>query len=413
MFRAKSCPFILLLVFILPINLFCQDPSAHKPAFRNTRTVDARVDVNYWSARLDGMDLLNSISGRELMFHAESGNSIAVPEGYVSTEFSRDGSNLVITSVLPTNKSKVGDKILRLQVYAASGRLRFELQRNYVFDEPLPVMSVLDGDRGIVLGNSFTGIVNFYGRTGELIRAAELFAGSYPDLERILVIAASGETDLVAVAASRRSSSPLDSGAPDPSGEPTVFAFSVDGREEWRKNLPGTTPGHIAVSPDGQFLLASSYASDSKGNIDKHTALLDRRGQELKEYDFLFRMAEFSHDSRFLIMANRSVARCIQLPGGEELWHQEVSRKQGMITAVKIGEDPATTFILVAKDEFKDRDFIFTNPQLLIFDRAGSQIQRIDFAGREFKRPALFLKSDGRKFGVGFRDRFMYFEPIN
>ncbi len=398
-----------LLILLFPLQLFCQNSNARKLFSKDPQSQYKGENVLFWHVNLDGdkTSRLISISDQLITFQGISKKNLALPEGFIKTIFARDGSEICVLSA--KNLQSDGNKMLTLQFYSNKAELIFELTQKHVYDESIPEVYVLNENKGFLLGNSAVGELWFYDNNGVLKIEVDLFPGAQFDLERIMSIEASGDARVIAVLATRRSASPMDSGVPNPSGEPTLFVFSNDGNELWSRSLSEMAGGEVAVSPRGQYILASSYSTDSRGGLKRVTTLFDYKGEQIKTFDFLFQKTSFSISENILLMADRQTVNAVQLPSGKQVWQYKIKHKDGLITAVQMGNELQTSLILVAKDAFKNGAFVFIEPKLIILNRLGKSIQTLDFSEREFVNPALFTSPGPETVGLGFRDAFLTF----
>ncbi len=398
-----------LVILLSPLQLFCQKTISKKIFSKDPQSQYKGENVLSWHVNLDSEKTgqLISVSDQLITFQGISHNILALPEGFIKTKFAQDGSGICILST--KNLQNDRDKMLTLQFYSDRAELIFELNQKHVYDEPIPEVFVFNENRGFLLGNNAVGKLWFYDNQGRLENEIDLFPGAKFDLERILSIDASGDTRLIAVLATRRSASPMDSGVPNPSGEPTLFVFSNDGNEIWSRSLSEMAGGEVAVSPSGQYMLASSYSTDSRGGLRRVTTLFDSKGEQIQTFDFLFQTTSFSFSDTVLLMADRQTVKAVQLQSGKQEWQYKIKRQDGLITAVQIGKELQTSLILVAKDVFKNGAFVFVKPKLMVLNRLGKSIQTLDFPEREFVNPALFTSPGAETVGLGFRDAFLTF----
>ena len=271
---------------------------------------------------------------------------------------------------------------------------------------------MLNENKGFVLGNSAIGKLWFHNYQGKLVHEVELFPGSRFDLERVLTIDASRDAQVIAVLATKRSASPQDADVLNPSGEPTLFTFTVEGNQIRSRALAESTGGEISVSPNGQYFIAGSYSWDSRGGLKRVTTLFDDQGELIKSYDFLFQTTAFSFTENYLLMADRQTVNAVELPSGNRVWQHKIKHDDGLVTAVAIGKDLQTSFVLVGKDAFRNGAFVFIDAKLLVLNQLGKPIQSLDFPEREFVNPALFTSPGAETVGVGFRDVFFRFKVI-
>jgi hypothetical protein len=80
-----------------------------------------------------------------------------------------------------------------------------------------------------------------------------------------------------------------------------------------------------------------------------------------------------------------------------------------MIAAVDISNKGEIAALLVAKSEFKDKSFIFTDPQIKILDSNGKLLQELQMADQQFEKPALNLSDDAKIIFIGFKNAYQIY----
>lgn len=405
--------------FSLPLSseLYCQKRIT--PSLRYEITTSQKVGrpVKSWlfpeQIEKGGLPII-AVQDKQIKWirNVES-KSLDLPDGYLTTLFSKGGNYFGIISLIESLKTSNRNKILQIEIYTSAGEKLFSLSRNQYYDDSIPAIVISDFNGSMIMGQNSIGKLWFYHQDGELSREVELFSDASFDLERTLHLDLSEDGTSLAVAASKRGASQLGSKAPKPSGEPHLFLFTRSGDEVWRKTLPDFGTSAAAISERGDFLIANSYSVDMRGNIKKTTSLFDNHGARIANFDLLFKYAHFSPDSEFLILAENTKARVVELSTGQTAWSHNISRKQGMITVVRLANKAAVAVLLVAKNEFKNGEFVFTNSRLEVFDRFGALHQEIIVKDETFKIPALRLSPDHQKIIVGFENAYYIYEANN
>jgi hypothetical protein len=237
-----------------------------------------------------------------------------------------------------------------------------------------------------------------------------LFRDTEYDLERILQIDLSKDGTTVAIVAGKRGASPAGSNAPDPSAEPHLFLFSLNGMELFRKPLPDFNTSATAISDNSQYIAANSYTAAIDGNITKRTIIVDNTGKKIGQVNVLFKQADFTSDSKFLILADNNVAKVFNLTTRKISWSYSISEWEGMITAVDISNNGEISALLVAKSNFGDGTFMFTNSRLKILNSGGNLLQELEMTDQEFEKPALNLSDDSKKIFIGFRNAYQIYQ---
>lgn len=326
--------------------------------------------------------------------------------GYVKTIFSPGGKYLG----METSKEKTAEKIFQLEIFSNTGKALFKINRPQYYDEPYPVVIISDKDGSVVLGQSAAGKLCFYNQTGTIISEVDLFVDDKFALERTFQLAVSSDGNNLTVLANKRPASLTGAGVPEPSGEPHLFLFTLNGKKLWQHPLPELNAGQVAISPAAKYLIASSYTADVNGKVNKSTLLFDSKGNQIANYDFLFRNAYFSADLKYLLLTANSIVKCVNLPLAMVKWSFEFPRSQGMITAAGIAHQGEHAIILLAQNEYRKGAFIYTNPRLIILDDSGRKIQEIKIPGETFFTPALSFTPDYNYIAIGFKDSYQIYQ---
>ncbi len=398
---------LLLAPVLLVTDLSCQVLPKRSAPYRQLQMLPMQQEVQAWKflhAESAAGPAYLALEPDRIVLQSDTGaaKSIPLPPHFVEFSASRSGRDFGVVSVVSRSKNPRTEKIVHLRVYSLSGNPLYDLKRPRYFDEPMPSYVISDADGRAIIGVNATGQLYFYDTGGNLLREVTLFRDAEYDLERILQMDVSEDGNSVAVLASKRGSAPLDSDAPNPSGEPHLFLFDREGRELWRKPLPETSAGQLALSPDGQYLLASTYSVDMKGHIFKGTSIVDRNAREIGRVTALFRVADFAPAAHLAFLADRNRAVLIDLKTGTARWEYLLSRKQGMIAAVDLAHDAEQVVLLAAKNQYEGHRFVFTDPLVFILDGTGKEIQSIQVEDAKFLSPALMLNENDGKIYLGF-----------
>jgi hypothetical protein len=264
--------------------------------------------------------------------------------------------------------------------------------------------------KGTIIGQNTTGEILFYDSNGSLLRKVALFSDAEYDLERILQIDLSRDGTTAAMVAGKRGASPAGSDAPRPSADPYLFLFSLNGEELLRKPLPDSNTSAAAISDNSQYIAASSYTIAIEGDITKRTIIFDNTGGEIGQVDMLFKLARFSSDSKFLILADNNTAKVVSLTNGMTVWSHTIPKREGMISAADISNKGEIAVLLIAENEFRDGTFIYTNPRLIVLNSNGASLQELEMSDQEFETPALNLSDGSTKIFVGFKNAYQIYQ---
>ena len=344
---------------------------------------------------LNTEDALLSLDDKNITIRSASGQKrIFLPEYFIDLYTSRSGAYFAVTALIPQKKYQPADKQLQVDVYSAQGNLLYTIQRHKHYDDPIPQVVVSDNDGSLILGESAEGRLFFYSSNGQLIRRVVLFTDANYDLERTLQIAVNAAGDRITVLAGKRSASPLDSDAPNPSAEPYLFLFDADGIEQWRKPLAQTTPQNVAISPDGSSVFAGSFSAYTDGRIEKRTQLFRENGTVINALPLLFRSAEFLSSDAKALLADRSTVYLVDARNGKITAQKAFPPEKGMITAARFDREGNRIFVLTARNRFEDGRFIFKQPALHILTPKGTTVQTMPFPNETFIQPALQIDND-------------------
>jgi WD40 repeat protein len=407
MTRLSAILFTLFSIFITFSLLYSQEIGDVQ--FELTRSEDFTKSINKWLFPTE--ESIISIDKKQITRRSDSGaNHFTLAEDALKVIFSK-GSNyfgIVRLNRVPEGSSE--NRKLRIEVYTANGEKLYEIQRNYYYDDSLPLVAISEPDGSLIMGQNTSGEIRFYNPNGFLLRKVRLFDDAEYDLERVLQIDLSKDGTSVAIVAGKRGASPAGSNAPNPSAEPHLFLFYLNGMELLRKPLADFNTSATAISDDGQYIAANSYTVAIKGDITKRTIIFDNSGKEIGEVNLLFKRAGFSPDSKFLILADNNAAKVFNLTTGKISWSYTISKREGKITAVDISNNGEISALLVAKSKFGDGTFMFTNPRLKILNNSGNLLQELEMSGQEFEKPALNLWDDSKKIFIGFRKTYQIYQ---
>ena len=335
--------------------------------------------------------------------------SLDFSNDYFQTIFSETGNYFAVTTLTGRTGNPNQARTFAFTVYSANRAELYSLTFRHFYDQPFPTVVISDQDGAAVVGHSATGEIRFYDQSGNLVAEKQLFPSAEYDLERILDISLSADGSRVAVAATKRGSAPNGSSALHPSGEPHLFLFTPKGEEIRSIPLPGYQTSGCVISPNGAFVVANSYTVESGGSVVRQDQVFNAEGTIVARLDLLFKYAQFSPDNRSLLLANNSTAKMVDLTTGTIVWRHQISADQGMITAARVANEGKVSLLLVAKNEFRNRAFIFTHPRLMIFNQTGEILQQIELTDQVFHKPALGLTVDGQQISIGFNHSYQIF----
>ncbi len=369
---------------LLSFGIFARE----KQKFEAHPLLKAKLEQNFKSLRIvnlkaDGSPNVLYIRDGELVL---GDKRLPLPENFYGIRYAPSNQFFATLALIPLSKTRLPEKELRIQVYTQEMSPLYQVRQKLASHEPIPLTVVTDNGQ-LILGKSEIGRLLFYSSAGELMQTVDLFPEAAYDLERILIVKPAEQSGSVAVLATMRGSAPMESEAQNPSGEPHLFLFDSSGKEKWRVPIAQTTAQNLAISPDGKYLVASGYSVLREQQLVKKTILFKKDGTSFKEFSFLFHQAHFTPQTQRLLLANHSTVRQIDLKTGTLLWEKSFNPKQGMITA--IAQDSTTAMVLMAQNRFENKQFIFKNPALILFDLDGNQLQELPFTNDVFLKPLL------------------------
>lgn len=407
MIRFGIISIILLSVVITSFLLYSQRINDNQ--FELVKTEDFAKSIKNWG--FPATKPIIAIDDKQITWISNfKENHFNLPADALKIIFSKNSNYFAIVRLNYNSEYNNKNKELQVDVYTASKEKLYEIQRNQYYDDPFPFIAISDFDGSLIIGQNTIGEIWFYNQNGLLNDKIRLFSDTEYDLERILQIAFSKDGTTAAILAGKRGASPSDSNAPNPSAEPHLFLFSLQGEELLRKPLPDFNAAFMAISDSGQYIAASSFTITLDGNLTKRTTIVDNTGNEISHIGLLCKLAEFSTDSKFLVLADNDTAQVFDLTSGNILWSYGVSKTDGMISAVDISNNGEIVALLIAKSEFKDRTFIFTNPLLKIFNNKGSLLQKMEITNQEFEKPAFNLSDDAKKIFIGFKNAYQIYQ---
>jgi len=397
--------FLLLLFF-----LFANRTDLIAQSFKLAETKLSANPVEAWFSA-PSSDVIGKITRSEIvLINNTTQKRLKLANDYLKTVLSKNGKYVAIMRLTDEDKQQHVQHIM-VDVYTTNADVLYQIQMQQFYDDTLPTIMLSD-EGSMIAGQAASGTVWFYNAAGALTKEVRLFSTSSYDLERVLQLDLSAGTQRLAVIATERNASHLQGRADYISANPFVFLFDLSGNEEWRQPLPESSAGRILMSPDGQYIVASSYSVDMRGYVKRNTRLFDRNGDKITDFDYLFRTSAFSPDSQFLLLAEKNKAMAVRTEDGHKSWQKRVSRTKGMVAAVSLTNDGQTSAVLVAKNKFQNKKFIFFDPEIQIINKSGNVIQTIDLSDETFVAPEFKFSTTGKELSVGFRQSLQIYEAV-
>jgi hypothetical protein len=323
------------------------------------------------------------------------------PPRFLKTSFSKNGRFFAIQTLNPRETVEKVDRELTISIYSDLKKESYRLVRTVYYDHSFPSLTISGSDGSMVLGENDSGELWFYDENGELIRQVMLFPEAEYDLEKVLDLDMSEDGSRIAVVAGKRGGSPIGSNAINPSAEPHLFFFTGDGQELWRKLLPDYNSTEVAISSNGQVIVANSFTISVEGKLNKRTLVFRQNGDIITEADMLFKQARFSEDTEYLLLASNQELQMVDLIAGKVMWSQKVLRKEGMIVDLDIADGGKQVAVLLAINEWNGSQFVYRQPLITIYDDRGEKIQKLTFADESSSKPAIHFINQDKNLLVG------------
>jgi hypothetical protein len=234
----------------------------------------------------------------------------------------------------------------------------------------------------------------FLNNEGQTLRESFIFSKAPYSQERPFFMAASAEAFVVLT-----QFMPLTNAK---AIAPVCMRFSASGEEQWRRELPAGTAGGLAISDDGELIVASRYlvhVADNGSRVESTISLLQRDGKLLANGDGLFRKAIFARDNSRLLLMDRRQLRALDIPNGKVLWQVNLSRRAEMFVDMAANAEQDKVFALVGSSVFKENRFVFESVRLIGFDNKGQQIIEMPVK-TALSSPALLISADGQRLAL-------------
>jgi hypothetical protein len=302
-----------------------------------------------------------------------NGNAIAVLEKAASA---RDGND---------------ESLLILRWFVRNGRQMGAYNFLQHSDDPLPQVSFNATGTHLVIAQPAIARLTFLSSDGQTLRELFVFSKAPYSHERSFFMAASAEAFVV-----------LSQSMPSTSAEavaPICICFTASGEEQWRRELAAGTAGGLAISDDGELIVASRYLVEVANNdsrVESTTSLLQRDGKLLASVDGLFRKAVFAQDNSRLLLMDRRQLRALAIPSGKVLWQTNLSRRAEMFVGIAANAEQGKVFALVGSSVFKENRFVFENVRLLGFDNKGQQQFKMPMK-TALSSPVLMVSEEGQR----------------
>jgi hypothetical protein len=331
-----------------------------------------------------------SASGLTLFDH-EGKETAEISGTFLKHWVNPDGSAVAVLERSANAKDGNDKSSLILRWFDRSGRQMGAYNFSQHPDDPLPQISFNATGSHLVIAQPAIAKLIFLNNDGQTLRETLIFPDAQHSLERPFFIAASAQAFAV-----------LSQPAPSTSAEavaPICMRFSTSGEEQWRRELTAGTAGGLAISDDGELIVASRYlvhVAESGSHIESTISLLQHDGKLLATIDGLFRKAVFAQNNSRLLLMDRRQLRALEIPSGKLLWQTSLSRRAEMFVDITANAEQDKVFALVGSSVFKENRFVFENARLLGFDNKGRQ-QVEQSMKSTLSSPALIISEDGQR----------------
>lgn len=292
---------------------------------------------------------------------------------------------------------------IKLDIFNDKGERLWELPITWGYDDPLPGFYISDKDGSLVLSDNSEGVLYFYDSKGELRKKADLFVGDKWNNERSVSCCFSCDSDYFVVNALKNYDTQ------EGVGKSYIILFDSSGNEIWRRPLKEKISANVEISSSGNYIVASGYkVSKELGIESKSTFLLNKDGETIYRYPWLFRRAMFSSDDRFIALGEKNRARLIKIQTGEILWETEFTKRVRALDISRYG----LVLVETARGKYKEGIFVYYDPEVTVITPGGEKIYEKEFTGSQFFTPYIKILDSGKGFGVGFTDRFLFYKEM-
>lgn len=316
-----------------------------------------------------------------LIWHDQQGSKrLALSGQFLQHTISSNGEGIAVLEKIAKD-----EPALRLQWHDRNGRSLGSNVLAWHEDDPLPQICLSANGSALLLGQSTSAQVMFFAADGQTIRDQKLFGEVAYSNERPLFLAASDKFFFV-----------LSQNIPTPVNSPMLVCFSAAGEEQWRRDLPAGTPGGVAVSPNGNWILAGRYQVTNDNRVESSLHLFDGDGALRATVHGLFRQTCFAENGQRLLLMDRRQLRLLSLPDAKQLWQYNLPRRNEMFVGIASDAKGENHFALAAVSTFKNGRFVFEQARLIKFNASGRQ-QSSTAIKTGLIEPVIALSREGRR----------------
>ena len=346
-----------------------------------------------------------------MQFLDPSGQILAHLERSPQSRFflSKEGNFIGIQELSVAGEKRGSPRMLSLTLYSRDGRKLWSLKQPLGGDEPVPSFYLSDPGR-VVMVQPLQGIISFLDEQGSLAGEVRLFPGAMDETERGVACAFSADGNYVAVNILLHHARPGDEMSPRGKGRSYLVLFDSRGKEIWRRELEQEISDRVAISPNGQAVVAGAYSVKGLDAVQRATYLYDAGGELIGAFDFPFRQAAFSWDGRFLLLGQKNSIHLLDTQTGQVLWEKMLPGEAGQIRALDLSPDGSLALAQLARGAYLGPRFVYASPRVLLFDEGGHQVWQGDFPEDSFIQPVARFLEDGSGFLLAFHNRYLIYE---
>lgn len=320
-------------------------------------------------------------SANEILLATSASSSLKLSGSFLKHEISANGRALL---ALEKSSEKNETPSLRLRWFDEQGAQRGAHALAWHEDDPLPHIILNEPGTHALVFEPATARAQFMEEPAQALREKFLFANAPHTNERPVFLAASANHFYA-----------LTQFAPSTSAQthaPMLVCFSLTGEEQWRRELPYATAGHLAISPSGNWLAANAYEV-RESRVNSSTALFDANGKPQATFSGNVRAVSFSTEETALLALDRRALRAIEINSGKILWQTQLQSRTEMFVALAAVQGSASCVALAGESAFAQNRFVFKKAKLLVYDKNGER-QFAHAINEPLVKPRLVVAAD-------------------
>ena len=349
-------------------------------------------------------------TGQSLLFLGDSGETTKHVErtNNIRVIQSKKGAFVGIQELSSPSEKPESPRSLSFTLYDGQGSKLWTERYSLGDDDPIPSFYLSDLGRTAMV-EPLEGIVSFYERDGSLARGFQLFPEAMAETERPVACAFSSDGRFFAVNALHHHARPGGELSPREKGQSYLMMFDSLGQEMWRRELAQEVSDRVELSSQGQVIAAGGYSVKGFDVVERSTPLYNNEGDLLAKLNFPFRHAAFSSDGQLLLLGHKNSLHLVETPTGQVLWHKLLPTDAGQIRALDLSPDGNLALVELARGSYQASRFIYTWPQVHLYDHQGQQIWQEDFPQDSFLQPLAKFQEDGSSILLAFQNRYLIY----